>query len=82
MSTWALSSRAHQPPAVDTGSADLAVCCDTQWSPVAAVERGLCFGHIYDQAGVMVASTSQEGLMRVVPEDPQSSGFRVSQSKL
>lgn len=51
---------------------------------MAAGERGLCFGHIYDEAGVMVMSTSQEGLMRVeVTEDQQSNdgAFRVS-SKL
>ncbi len=33
-------------------------------SPVAENARGLCFGHIYNTQGVLVASVAQEGLIR------------------
>jgi acyl-CoA thioesterase-2 len=34
-------------------------------SPNAAGGRGLCFAHIYNQDGVLVATTAQEGLIRL-----------------
>ena len=41
--------------------------CD---SPSASGARGLARGSIYDQRGRLVASTAQEGLIRVLPERP------------
>jgi acyl-CoA thioesterase-2 len=33
-------------------------------TPAAFGARGLAFGHFFDQQGVLVASTAQEGLVR------------------
>jgi acyl-CoA thioesterase-2 len=41
-------------------------------SPSAQGSRGLARGQIFDRAGRLVASTAQEGLIRVVP--PQAVG--------
>jgi len=40
--------------------------CD---SPIATSARGMARGLIYDQTGRLVASTAQEGLIRVLPSD-------------
>ena len=34
-------------------------------SPNASAGRGLCFGHVYNRAGVLVATMAQEGLIRL-----------------
>jgi acyl-CoA thioesterase-2 len=41
-------------------------------SPSAQGARGLARGLIYDRGGKLVASTAQEGLIRVVPEDAEN----------
>ena len=41
-------------------------------SPSASGARGMNFGHIYRQDGVLVASVAQEGLMRLRPQEPRS----------
>lgn len=41
-------------------------------SPTAQSARGLARGSIYTQAGVLVASVAQEGLIRVLPERPEN----------
>ena len=38
-------------------------------SPSAQGARGLARGQIYDRSGRLVASTAQEGMIRVVPQD-------------
>jgi len=42
------------------------------YSPWAGNGRGLNFGAIYDQEGNIIASTAQEGMVRVKPESRQS----------
>jgi acyl-CoA thioesterase-2 len=41
-------------------------------SPSAQGARGLSRGQIYTRDGRLVASTAQEGLIRVLPETPES----------
>jgi acyl-CoA thioesterase II len=41
-----------------------------QYSPTAFGARGYCRGALYDRAGRLVASTVQEGLMRIRPDRP------------
>jgi len=38
-------------------------------SPQSANGRGLVFGRIFTRDGRLVASTAQEGVIRVIPED-------------
>ncbi|MCI1728982.1 MAG: acyl-CoA thioesterase II [Chiayiivirga sp.] len=52
----------HRPFRIDDW---LLYACD---SPTAQGARGLARGSIYDRKGVLVASTAQEGLIRVLPE--------------
>jgi acyl-CoA thioesterase II len=47
----------------------LLYACD---SPTAQGARGLARGSIYDREGTLVASTAQEGLIRVLPETPEA----------
>jgi acyl-CoA thioesterase-2 len=42
-------------------------------SPVAENARGLCFGHIYNTKGTLVASVAQEGLVRYDPDRKRKS---------
>ena len=55
----------HRPFRVDDW---LLYSCD---SPTAEGARGLSRGSIYTREGVLVASTAQEGLIRVLPESDQ-----------
>jgi acyl-CoA thioesterase-2 len=41
-------------------------------SPSASSARGYTRGSLFTREGVLVASTAQEGLVRVVPGDPAS----------
>ncbi|OLY82972.1 Acyl-coenzyme A thioesterase 8 [Smittium mucronatum] len=41
-------------------------------SPRFALNKGLVFGRVYDHRGIMVASVSQEGLVRSSPTDPSA----------
>ena len=52
----------HRPFRIDDW---LLYACD---SPTAQGARGLARGSIYDRKGVLVASTAQDGLIRVLPE--------------
>ena len=54
----------HRPFRIDDW---LLYSCD---SPSAEGARGLSRGSIYTREGVLVASTAQEGLIRVLPEEP------------
>ena len=51
----------HRPPRMDDW---LLYACD---SPSAQGARGLARGSIYDRQGKLIASTAQEGLIRVIP---------------
>ncbi|MEG2981316.1 MAG: acyl-CoA thioesterase II, partial [Stenotrophomonas sp.] len=42
-------------------------------SPSAQDSRGLARGQFYTRDGVLVASTAQEGLIRVTPDDNEAS---------
>ena len=41
--------------------------CHVMESPAASGARGFALGEIWSEAGVLVASTSQEGLIRKTP---------------
>ena len=58
----------HRAPRVDDW---LLYACD---SPSTQQSRGLARGSIYTRDGVLIASTAQEGLIRVVPADTGKAG--------
>ena len=58
----------HRAPRVDDW---LLYSCD---SPSTQQSRGLARGSIYTRDGVLIASTAQEGLIRVLPADAGKGG--------
>jgi acyl-CoA thioesterase-2 len=64
----------HRPFRVDDW---LLYSCD---SPSASSARGFARGMIYDRDGRLVASTAQEGLMRVLPDQQSVMNSRTGQS--
>jgi acyl-CoA thioesterase len=51
-------------------------------SPRATNGRGLCFGRIYRQDGTLVASTAQEGIIRLSLRSQEKRRQKTKESKM